>query len=94
MLEVMYKIGYTARFKKDFKRCVKRGLDMSLLETAIEFLSTKGSLPKIYKTHKLTGKYSDCLECHLQPDWLLIWQQNDNELVLLFMNTGTHSDLF
>jgi mRNA interferase YafQ len=54
----------------------------------------KGKLPRIYKPHKLTGNYIDCWECHLQPDWLLVWKQNDTELILLFTNTGTHSDLF
>ena len=90
----MYKIGYTNRFKKDFKRCKKRGLDISILEKAIELLRLKGNLPQTYKPHKLTGKYTNCWECHLMPDWLLVWQQNDKELILLFTNTGTHSDIF
>lgn len=90
----MYKIGYTARFKKDFKRCKKRGLDISILEKVIELLRLKGNLPSIYKPHKLTGNYAGCWECHLQPDWLLVWKQNDMELIILFMNTGSHSDLF
>jgi mRNA interferase YafQ len=90
----MYRIGYTTRFKKDFKRCLKRGLDISLLEKAIELLQINGKLPNTYKSHKLTGTYSNCWECHLQPDWLLVWKQNDTELIILFMNTGTHSDLF
>jgi mRNA interferase YafQ len=90
----MYRILYTTRFKKDFKICRKRGLDISLLERAIELLQVYGSLPDNYKQHKLTGKYSECWECHLQADWLLIWKQNDTELILLFLNTGTHSDLF
>lgn len=90
----MYKIGYTTRFKKDFKRCKKRGLDISILEEAIELLRLNGNLPLKFKPHKLSGSYKDCWECHLQPDWLLIWMQYDTELVLLFTNTGTHSDLF
>ena len=90
----MYRIGYTSRFKKDFKRCKKRGLDISILEKTIEILRLNGILPQIYKPHKLTGNYTDCWECHLQTDWLLIWQLNDTELILLFMNTGIHSDLF
>jgi mRNA interferase YafQ len=90
----MYRIGYTTRFKKDFRRCKKRGLDISILENVIEILRLKGKLPRIYKPHKLTGNYIDCWECHLQPDWLLVWKQNDTELILLFTNTGTHSDLF
>jgi mRNA interferase YafQ len=94
MFKVMYRIGYTTRFKKDFKRCKRRGSDISLLEEAIELLRLNGTLPKIYQPHKLTGNYVNCWECHLLSDWLLIWQQNDTELVLLFTNTGTHSDLF
>ncbi len=90
----MYKIGYTNRFKKDFKRCVKRGLDINLLEKTIELLRLDGKLPTNYKPHKLTGIYSDCWECHLQFDWLLVWKQNDSELIILFMNTGSHSDIF
>ena len=90
----MYKIAYTTRFKKDFKLCKKRGLDISILENAIELLQINGNLPVIYKSHKLSGKYFECWECHLQTDWLLIWKQYDTELILLFMNTGTHSDLF
>ena len=61
---------------------------------AIELLRQTGSLPAKYKPHKLSGKYKGCWECHIQPDWLLVWQQNDKELILLFTNTGTHSDLF
>ena len=94
MLKVMYRIGYTTRFKKDFKRCMKRGLDVSITEKAIEILQVNGNLPVIYKPHKLSGNYADCWECHLQPDWLMVWKQNDTELILLFLNTGTHSDLF
>jgi mRNA interferase YafQ len=94
MFKVMYRIGYTTRFKKDFKRCMKRGLDISILEIAIELLRLNGCLSPIYKPHKLKGNYADCWECHLQPDWLLVWKQNDTELILLFTNTGTHSDIF
>jgi mRNA interferase YafQ len=90
----MYKIGYTTRFKKDFKRCKKRGLDISILEKAIDLLRINGTLPSSYKLHKLTGNYAHCWECHLQPDWLLIWIQNETELIIIFMNTGSHSDLF
>ena len=90
----MYRIGYTTRFKKDFKRCKKRGLDLSILEKAIELLQLNGTLPINYNPHKLTGNYIDCWECHLLPDWLLVWKQDDHELILLFTNTGTHSDIF
>ncbi|NCC99996.1 MAG: type II toxin-antitoxin system YafQ family toxin [Bacteroidia bacterium] len=75
-------------------KCIKRGLKVEKLYNAIEILRQTGSLPAEYKPHKLNGKYKGCWECHIQPDWLLVWQQNDEELVLLFVNTGTHADLF
>ena len=90
----MYSIKYTNKFKKDVKRCHKRGRDMNLLRDAVDILARTGTLPPEYRPHKLSGKYGGRKECHLQPDWLLVWMQNDNELVLLFTDTGTHSDLF
>lgn len=90
----MYSIEYTGSFLKQAKQCKKRGYDMTLLEKTIEFLADTGKLPPAYKPHKLSGKYTGCWECHIKPDWLLIWQQNDTVLTLLFLNTGTHSDLF
>ncbi len=89
-----YQITYTNTFKKEYQRCKKRGYDMSLLRQAITMLSETGTLPPKYKPHKLTGNYKDCWECHLRPDWLLVWKQNDKKLILLFTNTGTHADLF
>lgn len=89
-----YSIVYTSRFKKDLKRCARRGLDLALLFKAIKTLEEGGMLPQSYKTHKLSGDYKGCLECHIQPDWLLVWKQDDCILELLLMNTGSHSDLF
>jgi len=90
----MYQLIYTNRFKKDVKRAVKRGYDISLLEKAIELLQENGKLPPEYKSHILSGNYTGKHECHIKPDWLLIWEQNNNTLTLLFLSTGTHSDLF
>lgn len=90
----MYTITATTEFKRNIKTCKKRGFDLSLLEKAIAILAETGTLPQSYKPHKLSGNYANCWECHLKPNWLLIWQQNDTELILLFTNTGTHSDLF
>jgi mRNA interferase YafQ len=92
--KVLYSIKYTNRFKKDVKLAGKRNLDISLLETAIEILSTTGKLPQEYKPHSLKGKYIGIMECHITPDWLMTWKQDDKKLTLLFMSTGTHSDLF
>ena len=90
----MYSIDYTKRFMKDLKRCQKRGLDLQLIHDAIALLRTTGSLPAKYRPHKLSGNLQGVWECHIQPDWLMIWEQNDMELTLLFLQTGTHADLF
>ena len=90
----MYSVDTTKRFDKDLKLCLKRGLDIQLIYDAIARLRTTGSLPAQYRPHKLSGNMDGIWECHLKPDWLLIWEQNDTELTLLFTGTGTHSDLF
>lgn len=90
----MYSIDYTNRFKKDLLRCQKRGLDVSLVRTAISILQRDGKLPDSYKSHKLAGNHAGQWECHIKPDWLLVWEQNDTELRLLFLYTGSHSDIF
>ena len=90
----MYTIITTNRFEKELKLCKKRGYDMELIQKVISILSNTGKLPEKYKPHKLSGNYDNCWECHIKGDWLLIWMQNDQELTLLFTNTGTHSDLF
>ena len=90
----MYQINYSNRFNKDLKRCVKRGLDMQLIKSAIAQLAATGSLPAHYHPHRLSGNRQGQWECHIQPDWLMTWEQNDTELILLFLQTGTHSDLF
>lgn len=91
----MYSVKFTGSFKKDVKRCAKRGLDVSLITKAVDILLANGSLPAEYKPHKLVGTKGDnTWECHIQPDWLLIWQQFDKELIMLMISTGSHSDLF
>ena len=90
----MYEIEYTNSFKCSFKKCLKRGLDSHVFEAALRILVEKGSLPQNYKPHKLSGKYRGLWECHLQSDWLLIWSQDDDKLILQLIDTGTHSDLF
>jgi mRNA interferase YafQ len=90
----MYTIQTTNRFEKEVLLCQKRGFNLAELKQAMKILSDNGKLPPKYKPHKLSGKYSGCWECHIKPDWLLIWQQNNTVLTLLFLNTGTHSDLF
>ena len=71
-----------------------RGYDISKLKKVIELLANKQPLPQKNKDHNLIGNYSNCRECHITPDWLLIYEVLDNELVLHLLRTGTHSDLF
>ena len=89
-----YRVTTTNTFLKGVKRCIKRGYDTALLREVITLLAESGTLPQKYKAHRLTGNFAGAWECHIRPDWLLIWEQNDTELVLLFTNTGTHADLF
>ena len=90
----MYQVKYSKRFDKDLKLCIKRGLNVQLISDAIRLLATNGSLPAQYLPHKLSGNLDGIWECHIQPDWLMMWEQNDSQLTLLFLRTGTHSDLF
>lgn len=89
-----YKVKTTKRFEKDVKRCIKRRYPMEKLKEVIELLENNGTLPSKYRPHKLSGNYEGIWECHITSDWLLMWQQDDAELILLFVNTGTHSDVF
>ena len=90
----MYKIFYTSQFKKKIKLCQRRGLDMRKLYNIINLLISEGKLPATYHPHRLSGNMSGLWECHIGPDWLLIWEQNNDEFTLLMIDTGTHSDIF
>ena len=90
----MLTIRYQSAFNKDFKRIKKRGYNTSLLEKVIGILAEGNELPPEYKDHALTGDYAGCRECHITPDWLLIYEINNGELLLYLIRTGTHSDLF
>ena len=90
----MLTIKYQAAFKKDYKRIVKRGYDMRLLEKVIELLANQKPLPEKNRDHQLSGDYAGCRECHITPDWLLIYEVADEDLILYLTRTGSHSDLF
>lgn len=90
----MLTIKYQTTFKKDYKRIVKRGYDIRLLETIINLLAEQKTLPDIYHDHSLSGNLEGCRECHITPDWLLIYEINEHELILYLTRTGSHSDLF
>lgn len=88
----MLKVKDSGQFKKDYKKCVKRGFDMSLLQSVAEILAVPSALPLKNKDHDLKGDYKGYRECHILPDWLLIYRYEDEYLELA--RTGTHSDLF
>lgn len=89
-----YRIVQTGKFKKDLKVAIKRGYDIGLLEIVVDTLAAGEELPAKYKDHGLIGNYKGCRECHITPDWLLIYELSDGELILYLTRTGTHSDLF
>lgn len=90
----MLTIRYETTFKRDYKRIVKRGYDVRLLEHVISMLVEQKQLPERYRDHALGGEFTRYRECHITPDWLLIYKISDQELVLVLSRTGTHSDLF
>ncbi len=89
-----YGIVLTSMFKKDLKSAKKRGYDLSLLNNVVNTLAMGQPLAEKYKDHSLIGNYKGCRECHITPDWILIYEISDGELFLYLTRTGTHSDLF
>lgn len=94
MTPCRYAVKFTARFKKDYKQAMKRGLNMTLLEEVISQLSQGETLPGRYRDHTLSGEWAKHRECHILPDWLLLYRIDEGVLVLTLTRTGTHSDLF
>lgn len=90
----MYKIVYTNRMKKDAKLMKKRGKDMSKLVNVLSLLASGNQMPAQYKDHQLTGNLQDFRECHIESDWLLMYQIYEDTLILSATATGTHADLF
>ena len=91
---IKYEVERTAQFKKDYKLLKKRGYNVELLKEVISILASGDKLPARYKDHALRGEFLGCRECHVTPDWLLIYEIDDDTLVLYLSRTGTHSDLF
>ncbi len=89
-----YRIEYTNRFEKDLKQAVKRGKDLDKLFAVIDKLAKGIPLEPKNRVHLLTGEYTGYWECHIEPDWLLVYEKFDDVLVLSMYRTGTHSDLF
>ncbi|MEY8402139.1 type II toxin-antitoxin system YafQ family toxin [Oscillospiraceae bacterium 44-34] len=90
----MLKIRVHRLFKKDLKRIERRGYNLDLLRTTVSFLAEQKTLPEKYKDHRLTGDYTGYRECHITPDWLLVYRIDRDQLILVLTRTGTHSDLF
>ena len=87
-------IVWTTKFKKDYKLAMKRHLDIEQLDDIIRALSRGETLPEKNKDHELSGDWAGHRECHIQPDWLLVYRIEDDVLVLTLARIGTHSDLF
>jgi mRNA interferase YafQ len=90
----MYEVKPTSRFKRDLKYIERRGYDMRLLSALIQALASGEPLAEKHKDHALSGVWSKHRECHVTPDWLLLYKVEHDVLVLILTRTGTHSDLF
>ena len=90
----MYSLNQTTKFKKDLKIARKRGLKMELLDDVVTTILATGKLPPKFKPHILKGNYKGLWECHIQPDWLLIWKTDYQENTITFIRMGSHADLF
>jgi len=91
---IKYTVVHSARFRQDLKRIRKRQYNVSLLNDVVTLLQKGETLPEKNRDHALTGEYAGHRECHIAPDWLLIYKIQDNILILTLTRTGTHSDLF
>ena len=89
-----YKIKFTSRFKKDLKQAKKQGKDIKKLFDVIEKIAKDGTLDEKYRDHSLAGNYKETRECHIEPDFLLIYEKIEEFLILSLVRTGLHSDLF
>ena len=90
----MYQVKFTGEFKKSYKLMIKRGLDISALDEVIDILRQGKKLDEKYRDHILSGKYNGFRECHIKPDWLLVYYIRDDILTLTLVITGSHSDIF
>ena len=89
-----YKVKFTGQFKKDLKLAKKQGKDLDKLFNVIEILEKGEKLEKKYKDHSLSGEYKGTRECHIEPDWLLVYEIMNDVLILMLYRLGSHSDLF
>ncbi len=91
---MIYEVKPTTKFAKDLKKIKKRGYDISLLTDIIKQLASGETLPQKNKDHSLTGNFGHLRECHITPDWLLVYEKSEKTLILYLTRTGSHSDLY
>ncbi len=89
-----YEILFTTKFKKDLQLVQKQGRNLDKLFSVVELLSNDEKLDVKYRDHALSGNYDGFRECHIEPDWLLIYRKNSDRIILYLLRTGSHSDLF
>ena len=90
----MLDIVLSNQFRKDLRLASRRGYDLALLDQTVQILAKQEPLPSKNRDHELAGNYAGFRECHIQPDWLLVYRIDGEELILFLSRTGTHSDLF
>ncbi len=91
---LVLKIQTTNQFERDYKRISRQGKDINKLTTTMDMLSQQKFLDNRYRDHKLKGDYTGHRECHIEPDWLLVYRINQNEETIIFVRTGSHADIF
>lgn len=90
----MLRTQTTKQFEKDFKRMIKRGKDMEKIKTVMRRLANEEILDTRHRDHKLTGDFEGFRECHIEPDWLLVYRINKRDNSIIFLRTGSHADIF
>lgn len=90
----MLEVVLSTRFKRDLKTASKRGYNLELLNDVVDKLASRQQLPEKNRDHELGGDYAGFRECHVAPDWLLVYRVVEEDLILYLMRTGSHSDLF
>ena len=95
MTNYKYNVVYSNKFKKSLKKILKQGKDIKKLKEVVDKLANKEELDPRYRNHHLINDkyYKDCFECHIQPDWLLVYQYDDDDLILMLVNTGSHAEV-
>ncbi len=95
-MKYKYRVDYTSDFKRQYKKIKKQGKDFTKLQNVVDKIACGEMLEERYKDHKLVDnkRFQDCRECHIEPDWLLVYRILHDDLILLLVETGSHSDLF